>query len=65
MAKKLIIEQLLDASPLAFAFILEAVKKYTLEINKTEPSDYSERSIIDGKAWIHTSNEITKILDKL
>ncbi len=65
MANKLIIDQLIEASPLSYAFVLEAVRRYTLEINKTKPEDYPERSIIDGKAWIFTSNEITKILDKL
>jgi len=56
------INKVLDSSPLAYAFVIEALHRYSAEVAASKPEDYPARSLIAPQAWIEAAQKINHIL---
>jgi hypothetical protein len=56
------LNRVLDSSPLAYAFTIEALLRVSDEVAASKPEDYPERSLIASEAWIEATQKIKHIL---
>ena len=56
------LNRVLDSSPLAYAFAIEALLRLSDEVAASKPEDYPDRSLIAPEAWIEAAQKIKHIL---